>query len=608
MAVFGPRKVVRARAAVLALALAGALQMPAQTPHRPNFAQDIAPILWDHCASCHHPGGAGPFSLMSYDDARRHASEIALATQNRQMPPWLPEAGYGKFLDEHRLTDAQIGVIAAWAAHGAIEGPTADLPAAPRFPEGWTLGQPDLIVEAPSAVTVPATGPDVFWNFVLSPTLVTSRYVRAIEIRTGGNHMVHHANLVVDPARSARRREAAPGVGFPGMDLTVERRALDFDSHFLFWKPGSQPYAEPKGFSWRLDPGTDLILNTHLKPHGHAEQVRPVVGLYFTDDAPTHFPMLIELTGDDQLDIPAGARDFAVSDDFRLPVDSDVLAVYPHAHYLGKLLEGFATMPDGTRKWLIRIPSWNQDWQAVYHYREPVFLPKGSVISMRYHYDNSALNPHNPNHPPKRVAAGNQATDEMSHLWLQLLPCGQGDTRPLVEEALMRHRVGKNASDFYAHLRLGGLLMARMNASEALPVLSTAVRIQPNHAEAHNLLGAALAAVGRSGESVTQFQLALKLQPDYANARLNLANALAKSGRLSDAADNFRQLLKIYPNDETTKSLLARTLTRHATMLIDQGKLSDALQQLEEAVSLDPSMEQARQTRDELKQRLGSTQ
>lgn len=606
MAVSGSRKVISACALSLLFALGPAARLRAQDAARPNFSQDIAPILWEQCVSCHHSGGAGPFPLVNYEDARRHAAEITQATRTHHMPPWLPEVGFGDFLEEHRLTDAQIALISSWVAHGTPAGLLSDLPAPPHFPDGWSLGQPDLIVEAASPITVPASGPDVFWNFILSPNLSASRYVRAIEIRTGGNHMVHHANVIVDPARSARRREASPGAGFPGMDLTVERRALDFDSHFLFWKPGSQPYSEPKGFSWRLDPGTDLILNTHLKPHGHPEQVRPAVGLYFTNDPPTHFPMLIELTGDDQLDIPAGTRDFAVADDFKLPVDSDVLAVYPHAHYLGKLLEGFATLPDGTRKWLIRIPDWNQDSQAVFHYRQPVFLPKGSIISMRYHYDNSARNPHNPSHPPRRVVAGNQATDEMSHLWLQLLPRGAGDSRPLVEEALVRHRIAKNPADFFAQLRLGGLLMAQMNAADALPVLSAAVRIQPNHAEAHNLLGGALAGVGRSAESIPQFELALRIQPDYSNARLNLANALSRSGRFAEAADNFRQLLKVFPDDATTKTLLARTQVKYAAVLVREGKLPEALQQLDQAVELDPSMEQARESRDELKQRLAA--
>jgi Tetratricopeptide repeat len=583
---------------LIALGLSAAA---AQDSARPTFVHDIAPLLWAHCASCHHSGGAGPFALISYQDARRHARQIVQATRTRQMPPWLPEPGYGDFLEEQRLTDAQIALISRWVADGTPQGPASELPVPPRFPEGWVLGQPDVIVEAPRGITVPATGPDVFWNFILSPTLKTARYVRAIEIRPGATHMVHHANMIVDPARSARRREVSPGAGFPGMDLTVERPALDFDSHFLFWKPGNTPYSEPKGFSWRLDPGTDLVLNTHLKTQGRPESVRPAVGLYFTNDPPTHFPMLIQLTGDDQLDIPAGARDFVVRDDFRLPADADVLAVYPHAHYLGKLLEGFATLPDGTRKWLIRIPDWNQDWQAVYHYRKPVLLPRGSVISMRYHYDNSAANPHNPSHPPRRVQAGDQATDEMSHLWLQLLPQGHGDTRPLIEEALMRHRLAKNPTDFLASLRLGGLLMARLRAADALEPLAAAARLEPKDSEAHNLLGAALASVGRSADAIAQFRLAIQIQPDYSNARLNLANALARSGRLDEAAADYREILQVYPDDETAKRLLARTLDASGRQFLRDDKLRDALARFDEALQLDPSLQDARENRDRLK-------
>jgi Tfp pilus assembly protein PilF len=543
-----------------ALACCLALALQAQTPPHPNFTQDVAPILREHCIVCHHTGGGAPFSLVEFPDARKHAAEVAEATHSRHMPPWLPESGYGDFEGEDRLSEAQISLISKWVRAGAPEGPPEALAAAPAFADGWQLGPPDLIVDAPAPITVPAAGRDVFWNFILSPQLTATRYVRAIEIRTGNNRIVHHANMLVDSSRSARAHETTPGAGFPGMDLTLERIALDFDSHFLFWKPGNVPYSEPDGLSWRLDPGADLILNTHIKPDGKREQFRPSVGLYFTSKPPTRFPLLIQLTGDDALNIPPGVRDFSVADSFTLPVDADVLAVYPHAHYLGKLLEGYAVLPGGARKWLIRIPDWNPDCQAVYRYRQPLFLPRGSVISMRYEFDNSAANPNNPNHPPKRVRGGNQATDEMAHLWLQLLPRGVGDSRPAIEEALMRHRIQKNPADFLAHLRLGGLLLATMNASAAESVLAAAVRLDPRHPEAHNLLGAALAASGRTVDAIAEFQLALAARPDYPNARLNLANALARSGRFDEAIENFQKILAEYPDDAVTKDRLAKTL------------------------------------------------
>jgi hypothetical protein len=110
----------------------------------------------------------------------------------------------------------------------------------------------------------------------------------------------------------------------------------------------------------------------------------------------------------------------------------EVLAVYPDAHCLGALLEAFATLPDASRRWLIRISHRDVNWQSVYECREPLFLPGGSVISMRFHYDNSAANPRNRNSPPKRVTAGNQSTDEMGHLWLQVLARGEGDRRAVL--------------------------------------------------------------------------------------------------------------------------------------------------------------------------------
>ncbi len=537
--------------------------LAAQSP--PTFARDIAPIVYRNCAVCHRPGEAGPFPLLTYEDVKRHAHQIAAVTTRRYMPPWPPQPGYGEFQDERRLTDAQIRLISDWVRAGAPEGPVSEIPPPPHFTDGWQLGPPDIILQASRPFSVAASGPDIFWNFIFKPEIKSTRYVRAIEIRPGGAdgaRNIHHANLLVDRAGSTRRLEVSPGAGFPGMDLTIDRNPLDPDSHFLFWKPGTVPYSEPEGLAWRLDPGNLLVLNTHLQPTGKREQVQPSIGIYFTDKAPTRFPILIQLEHDGALNIPPSRGDFLVSDDFRMPMDVDVLAVYPHAHYLGKLLEAYATLPDGTRKWLIRIPDWDLNWQAVYRYREPVFLPRGSIVSMRFHYDNSAGNPRNPNSPPKRVQAGDQATDEMGHLWLQVLPRGHADRRRELQEALMRHRLDKYPNDFSAHLNLGALLMSRLDAQDALPMLEAAVRIDPLRPEAHDMLGSALQSFGRSAEAMDQFRLALKAQPDYMNARYNLANALARAGKLDEAIENFRQVAAAYPTSTRLQNELRELVTR----------------------------------------------
>jgi len=546
------------RSVRMALALVVAPLAHSSTP--PTFAYDIAPIVYEKCAECHHPGAVAPFSLLTYDDVKKRAAQTAAATKSGLMPPYLPEQGYGDFVGDRHLTAAQIETIAAWVSAGAPEGPADKIPPPPVFPEGWQLGQPDLVLEAPGLVELPASGRDVYWNVIFTPNLPARRWVRAIEIRPGQPRVVHHANLLVDRAGSAHLHEIAPGKGFPGMDLVIGRSPFDPDGNFLFWKPGGTPHVEPNGFAWRLDPGNELVLNMHLQPSGKKEEVRPSIGLHFTDQPQTKYPLLVQLENDEALDIPAGARDFVIADDFKLPLDADILAVYPHAHYLGKLLEAYATLPDYSKKWLIRIPTWDPNWQAVFYYREPVFLPKDSVVHMRYHYDNSAANPRNPNHPPRRVRSGNQATDEMGHLWLQVLPHGAGDHRRELQEAVMRHRLEKNPNDVVAHMNLGALLLSRLDPQAAVTELRQAALLDPNQPEVHNMLGLGLATLNRNTEAIPQFEMALRARPNYLSARFNLANALAKSGRTDEAIANLRQILATNPEDAYAKKRLADLL------------------------------------------------
>jgi tetratricopeptide (TPR) repeat protein len=566
------------------LALALAIPLAAQT-----YSHDIAPLIYRNCASCHRPGESAPFSLLNYDDVRKHARQIAVVTKSRYMPPWLPQPGYGEFQDEHRLTDAEIKLIGDWVAAGMTEGNPAQTPRPPTFTEGWQLGPPDLILKAPQPFALAANGPDVFWNFVFTPDIPSTRYVRAIEIRPGDKRLVHHANVIVD-----RNSTIHKTTGFPGMDLDIKSNVFDPPGHFLFWKPGSAPYTEPDGFAWRLEPGNDLVLNAHLQPSGKPETVEPSIGLYFTDKKSTQFPVLIQLEHDGALNIPAGTSDFLISDDFRLPMDVDVLAVYPHAHYLGKLLEAYATLPDGKRQWLIRIPEWDLNRQAVYRYRQPLSLPKGTLISMRYHYDNSAANPRNPNHPPRRVKAGNNATDEMGHLWLQVLPKGPSslpqDRRRELEEAVMQHRVEKYPDDYVSYLDLGELKLSRLDTQGAVSALEMAVKVDPKQSQGHNMLGAAFTRMGRAREAMDQFEQALRIDPTNVNARYNLVFALVKAGKLAEAETQLQKVTAAFPKDAGLHNLWGE-------LLAQQGKKGEAIAQFDEALSLDPKMDAARSNR-----------
>lgn len=573
---------------------------PSKTSATPvTFNHDIAPIVFRYCSACHHPGEAGPFPLLSYDDAKKHAQQIVSVVRQGFMPPWLPEPGAPHFQDELRLSPRQITLLEQWVKQGAVEGNPADLPAAPQFPDGWYLGKPDLILTATKPYTLPPSGTDRYWNFVLRLPIDDTRWLKAIEIRPGDKRLVHHANILVDRTQWARHHEEAPGAGFAGMELRMESETFDPDSHFLFWKPGTVPYVEPDGMALRLNPGDDLVLNTHLQPSGKPEQIQPAVGLYFTDKPATRHPMLMQLENDEKLDIPPGVSDFVVTDSFTLPVGVDVLAVYPHAHYLGCDLLGTATLPDGTRKTLIHIKHWDLNWQAVYRYTHPISLPPGSKVSMRYVYDNSSANLANPNHPPQRVRGGNRAVDEMAHLWLQVLPHhGTGtesDARRALQEGLARHNVQKDPGNFEAHYNLGAMLQARGRLADATSQYEMALRVRPDDAVANNALGGALLATGNVPLAVSHFARALKGRPDYFDAHYNLGNALASEGDFAGAVEQFQAAVNLNPEDADAEANLGSALA-------ETGQVAQAKLHFRRALRLNPNHELARQNLEAIEQ------
>jgi len=200
---------------------------------------------------------------------------------------------------------------------------------------------------------------------------------------------------------------------------------------------------------------------------------------------------------------------------------------------------------------------------------------------MRYHYDNSALNPHNPNKPPRRVRAGNNGTDEMSHLWLQVLPRGPGDRRREIEEAVMQRRIEKDPRDSAAFLDLGEIRLSRLDTQGAITALDQAVRIAPNDSQAHNILGASLSRVGRSIDAIGQFETALRLDESNVNARYNLVIALIKAGRMAQAAQQMEKVVAAFPKDASLHNLWGELLVR-------ERKVDEAVAQFDEAIRLDP--------------------
>ncbi len=554
-----------------------------------TFNKDVAPILFRRCISCHHPGDATLFSLSRYSDAKKRAAQIAAVTQSGYMPPWLPEPGLLPFADEQRLTPAEKATLARWVQDGAPEGDHADLPPSPALTDGWQLGPPDLILTAAQPFTIPADGPDLYRNFILPVPFSGTRFVRVVQIRPGDRGIVHHANLLIDRNRSLRWRDHADGQpGFPGMDLEIPASLSDPESHFLFWKPGSVVAPEPPGMAWSLAGGSDLVLNVHIQPSGRTHQIQPSVGLYFTAEPPRRLPLLVQMENDRALNIPPGDRRFVVSDEFTLPVDAELLAIYPHAHYLGREVHAAATLPDGVQETLLDIRHWDVNWQGVYRYAKPIALPKGTRIAMQWTYDNSAANPANPNHPPKQVKGGNQSTDEMAHLWLQLLPRGDAEGRLAIQEAVARARLNRDPDDFGAHFNLGGILQARRQPNAAIREFQQAVRLKPGDEAALNALGALLQLKGEIEEASALYLRALASRPTYADAHYNLATILLAEDQPDEGIAHLRSVMQIDPDDARARTKLTGALESRAHSLAASGRLAEAAADLTDLIALNP--------------------
>jgi Flp pilus assembly protein TadD/mono/diheme cytochrome c family protein len=552
-----------------------------------TYSDQIAPLFYDHCTTCHHPGGAGPFSLLTYANARRWGMVIENVTQSRFMPPWLPAPGYGEFADDRRLPDKDLQLIKEWVEAGMPEGNPKDAPKPPVYTSKWVLGPPDIILKVTSPTQIPPSGPDLFINFVLPVPIKHTEYVRALQIIPGSPRVVHHCNIIIDRTDSMRRSHPHTWQkGIPGMEFTFDAGdTFEPDSHFLFWKPDTPALIEPKGMPWRIDPGNDLVLNTHFKPTGKWETAQAEIGLYFTDKPPVAHPMLVQLEHDGALDIPPGDSHFVIEDHLTLPVAVEVLGVYPHAHYLGKRLEGWAVLPNGEKKWLILIPDWDIDRQSVYTYKKPIFLPRGTVLHMRYIYDNSTGNIRNPNSPPIRVRAGNQSTDEMGHLWFQVLalplPNSKEDPRILLEKAWMENRLRKYANDETALYNLAYVDRTEGNFADAEVLYRRILAGKPNDARSLTALGTAIDASGDWKQAEAEFQKALAADPSYGDAHYDLAQLDFIHDSYAQAAQEYRGLLAENPNDAAAHNGLG-------IVLMATNQTVGARQQFEATIALDP--------------------
>ncbi|HXW05487.1 MAG TPA: hypothetical protein VD833_09665 [Vicinamibacterales bacterium] len=393
----------------------------------PTFSRDVAPILYKNCTSCHRPGEIAPMSLLTYKEARPHARAIRAEIRDGNMPPWHADAPHGTFLNERGLTDAERDVLIRWVSNGAPEGDPKDLPALPIYPEGWAIGQPDVVFEMAEAYAIPAEGVIEYEYFYVPTNFTEARWLKAIEVRPGNRELVHHVLVFYKAKPDAPR-------GAPVLRLNREQMALPerppgarppredgIPGRLLAtYAPGTNPQVFPEGTAVRLEPGGVLELQMHYTANGTPGTDRTKVGMIFAKEPPasevrvTHF-------FNTTFTLPAGAAETRVDADVAFVADGIVWGIFPHTHVRGKKWEYVLELPDGTRKTVLSVPRYDFNWQTYYMFREPLRVPAGSKLVSSAWYDNSPGNESNPD-PKIDVKWGDQTWEEMQYTGLLFSP------------------------------------------------------------------------------------------------------------------------------------------------------------------------------------------
>ena len=392
-----------------ALVSLASLAPAAQAKAAPTFTKDIAPILFAHCAACHRPGEVGPFSLLTYEEARKRAKTVGAAVEKRLMPPWKAAPDLVAYHDNPRLSDGQIALIKEWAANGAPEGNRADLLPAPKFTAGWTLGEPDLVLQADREFTLEAEGRDVYQCFVIPTKFAEDRFISVMEVRPGNRRVVHHVVAFTDTTGKGRERdEATPETGY----RTFGGPGVPGAQWLEGWAPGKNPRHLPAGHGLLVPKGADIILQVHYNKTGKVETDHTKIGFHFCKQ-PVDKRVRVHTHAFPGLNIQPGDANYAVTNSYTVPANVTVLAVWPHMHLIGRAMTVEATLPNGNKQPMVTVPDWDFNWQFGYHFKEPLKFPGGTKIQLTAHYDNSKNNPANPSRPPKAVRWGEQTTDEM---------------------------------------------------------------------------------------------------------------------------------------------------------------------------------------------------
>jgi mono/diheme cytochrome c family protein len=430
---------------------AGALAdaMP-DAQRNPNFASDVAPLVLDRCAPCHRPGRAAPFPMLSYDDVRSRGKDIAAAVAARRMPPWPATQGPGfpALLDDPRLTDKQIEMIARWVRNGMPAGNLRRAPVPPPFPMPWPLGTPDITIDLPYRIAVPA-GADTTVTVVVPLGFPADLWMGAIDYEPGASGVVRDARFFLAPPDL----EIASGDLLPGVGGLLGAGSLENYGDRLFaaargltdlgaWTPGLARRMLPGDLAIRAPERANIVLQLHLRAGVTDTTEDGRIGVYFagplarTAVTPIEVPPASGMVAG--LSIPAGEPRFVLADALVLPVDVRAVGARAYAHALARDMTMTAALPDGTTRGLLRIDQWNPGWPATGYFTAPMRLPKGTAIRVEIAYDNSAGNPRNLFTPPRPVVWGRTSVGEMGGMTLLVAGLSPEDAQA-IDDAVAAH-------------------------------------------------------------------------------------------------------------------------------------------------------------------------
>jgi len=438
----------------LALSLAIVAMGHAQAPNRsaaadpaaPTFSEDVAPIMFTKCASCHRPGEVAPMPLLSYSEARPWASAIKQKVSTRAMPPWHADPAHGTFRNDLRLSDKEIDTIVRWVDGGAREGDPSAVPALPKFPEGWQIGKPDAVFEMTQDFEIPASGEIAYQYFEVPTNFSEDKWMQAGEVRAGDRSHVHHIIVYVrEPGRTVRpnvvtvrpilNAAAAPSQAAAASDLADRLRAAAAaaaprpaagaatqtaaagrapgggDAMLVNWAVGEDAPIHVPGTAKRIPAGSTLIFQVHYTTNGKAGRDRSRIGLVFAKEPPQR-EIRTGLISNAVFAIPPGDGDHQVEAEATFSDDVKIWSMHPHMHLRGKDMTYTATYPDGRTEILLRVPKYDFGWQTDYWLAQPLSVPKGTKIRVSAHFDNSPANRANPD-PKATVRWGDQTWEEM---------------------------------------------------------------------------------------------------------------------------------------------------------------------------------------------------